>query len=94
METAQPAPAAASVRRRKPLAFARCCGRYLRDFENTPAPDARIAHALALQRFRAGDADYLLATWHPRSTRPNVEFEPGGHKWLGLEVRGHRAIDA
>ena len=37
--------------------------------------------------------DYLLATWHP-STRPDVlDFEPDA-RWLGLEVRSHRALDA
>lgn len=35
-------------------------------------------------------ADHLLATWHP-STRPaTLEFDAGA-KWLGLEVRSHRA---
>jgi SEC-C motif-containing protein len=38
-------------------------------------------------------ADYLMRTWHP-STRPaEVTFDPGV-KWLGLEVRAHRQIDA
>jgi len=38
--------------------------------------------------------DYLLATWHA-STRPSTiaPNEPG-LKWLGLEVRGHRIVDA
>ncbi|MCC2676443.1 MAG: hypothetical protein K0R58_3390 [Ramlibacter sp.] len=39
------------------------------------------------------DADYLLATWHPSQRPPSVEFEPGV-KWLGLDVRDHRVIDA
>lgn len=35
-------------------------------------------------------ADYLLATWHP-STRPEaLDFDVGA-KWLGLQVRAHRA---
>ena len=39
------------------------------------------------------DAAYLLATWHT-STRPaRVEFEPG-LRWLGLQVRAHRLLDA
>jgi SEC-C motif-containing protein len=42
--------------------------------------------------FVRGQADYLLATWHP-STRPaTLELEPGV-KWLGLEVRRHRRLD-
>lgn len=80
--------------RGRPLPLARCCGRYLADFEGTPAPDAQ---ALMRSRYTAHvlcDAGYVLATWHV-ATRPdaNVEFEPGTH-WLGLEVRDHRVSDA
>jgi SEC-C motif-containing protein len=56
------------------------------------------AGAEALMRSRydafvACDEAHLLATWHP-STRPaRVDFAPGA-KWLGLEVRGHRLVDA
>ncbi len=39
------------------------------------------------------DATWLLATWHA-STRPaQLDFESGA-RWLGLEVRRHRPIDA
>ena len=38
-------------------------------------------------------AHYLLATWHT-STRPAaLDFEPG-LRWLGLQVRSCRQIDA
>jgi SEC-C motif domain protein len=36
--------------------------------------------------------DYLLATWHPDTRPPGVEFEPGV-KWLGLDVRWQRQQD-
>lgn len=42
--------------------------------------------------FVLADADYLLATWHPRTRPTQVEFDAGA-KWLGLEVREHRRID-
>jgi SEC-C motif-containing protein len=43
--------------------------------------------------FVLGRVDYLKSSWHT-STRPNdLALEPGV-KWLGLEVRSHRAIDA
>ena len=43
--------------------------------------------------FVLGRRDYLLATWHV-STRPaDIAFEPA-IKWLGLEVRSHRELDA
>jgi SEC-C motif-containing protein len=39
-----------------------------------------------------GLRDYLLETWHP-STRPaTLDADPGGTKWLGLEVRAHRRL--
>jgi SEC-C motif domain protein len=56
------------------------------------------ATAEALMRSRyaayeAGDTEWLLASWHP-STRPaTLELEPGT-KWLGLEVRDHKIVDA
>lgn len=38
--------------------------------------------------------DYLLQTWHA-STRPaTLEAQPPGLRWLGLEVRRSRIIDA
>ena len=44
--------------------------------------------AFVLQR-----RDHLLATWHA-STRPEtLEFEPQA-RWLGLQVRSHRVLDA
>lgn len=81
---------------KKPLTLAQCCGRYVGHFDDTPAPDAEslmrsryTAHALC-------DARYLVDTWYI-ATRPSadleLELEPGT-KWLALEVRDHRVIDA
>lgn len=77
--------------RGKPLPFAQCCGRYLGS--DTPAPDAPSLMRSRYTAFVLGDEPYLLATWHA-STRPaEVKTEPGT-KWLGLEVREQREIDA
>jgi SEC-C motif-containing protein len=38
-------------------------------------------------------ADYLLATWHASHRPASIDFDPGA-KWLGLEVRNHRQLDA
>ncbi|MBL0917314.1 MAG: hypothetical protein IBJ14_01280 [Hydrogenophaga sp.] len=71
--------------------FPACCGRYLGT--GTPAPDAESLMRSRYTAFVRGDVPHLLATWHA-STRPaTLELEPGV-KWLGLEVRAHRAIDA
>jgi SEC-C motif domain protein len=56
------------------------------------------ATAEALMRSRyaayeAGDVDWLLASWHP-STRPATLELESATKWLGLEVRDHKVIDA
>jgi SEC-C motif-containing protein len=53
------------------------------------------AEALMRSRYAAFaslDRDWLLATWHA-STRPReLALEPS-IKWLGLDVKSHRAID-
>ncbi|WP_101048925.1 YchJ family protein [Macromonas nakdongensis] len=76
----------------RPLAWSACCGRHVDAFERCPAPDAEALMRSRYSAFVHGQADYLLATWHP-STRPaTLELEPGV-KWLGLEVRRHRRLD-
>jgi SEC-C motif-containing protein len=72
------------------LAFAQCCGPWL---EGAPAPDAQALMRSRYAAFVREDAAYLLVTWHPGTRPATVEFEPGV-KWLGLEVRMHRVLDA
>ena len=79
--------------RKRPLSFARCCGPFLSDFAHRPAPDAEALMRSRYCAFVLQDAEYLLATWHPRTRPSEVGFEPG-LKWLGLELREHRVIDA
>ena len=53
------------------------------------------AEALMRSRYDAfvrRDAAHLLATWHPSTRPPSIEFDPAV-KWIGLDVREHRAID-
>ena len=42
--------------------------------------------------FVVQDAAYLVATWHPSTRPPAIDFEQG-LKWLGLQVREHRVLD-
>jgi SEC-C motif-containing protein len=70
------------------LALADCCGRYLDQGES--APDAESLMRSRYSAFVLQRADYLRATWHA-STRPQALDFDAGAKWLGLEVRSHRA---
>ena len=77
--------------RGQPLAWANCCARYLA--HETPAPDAESLMRSRYSAFVLARADYLLATWHSSQRPATIEFDPGV-KWLGLEVRHHRVLDA
>ncbi len=76
----------------KPLAPAACCGRYLDAWEQA-APDAESLMRSRYTAFVRERADYLLATWHASRRPPSLDFD-AGVRWLGLEVRGHRLLDA
>ena len=86
-----PCPCGRTDARGKPMPLAACCGRYL-DHE-TLAPDAEHLMRSRYSAFVLERVDYLNASWHA-STRPiDLTLEPDV-KWLGLEVRSHRVIDA
>lgn len=76
--------------RGQPLGFAACCGRFIDDFDTTPAPDAQALMRSRYSAFVLERADYLRATWH-LSTRPadDLCFD-SSTRWLGLDVRSHR----
>ncbi|MDY0107045.1 MAG: YchJ family metal-binding protein [Giesbergeria sp.] len=80
----------AGARQALPRTRADCCGRYIDHWDDAPAPDAESLMRSRYTAFVNERADYLRATWHA-STRPaRIDFEPGA-RWLGLEVRAHRA---
>lgn len=83
-----PCPCARLSPRRKPLAYADCCGRYIGHFDTSPAPDAESLMRSRYSAFVLGQADYLRATWHS-STRPATLALDADSRWLGLQVRGH-----
>lgn len=68
-----------------------CCGALHR------GAIADTAEALMRSRYSAyvlKRADYLLATWHPGARPPALDLDDGAGgatKWLGLEVKAHRA---
>jgi SEC-C motif-containing protein len=88
-----PCPCGRTDTRGRALPLAQCCGRYLSDVTGTPAPDAESLMRSRYTAYVLNDVAYLLATWH-RSTRPATLDPEPGTKWLGLEVRDHRVMDA
>jgi SEC-C motif-containing protein len=56
-------------------------------------PDAQALMRSRYEAYAALDRDWLLATWHP-STRPAQLELDAAIKWLGLDVKDHRVIDA
>jgi SEC-C motif domain protein len=78
---------------RKPLGLVDCCGRFIDHFEDAPAPDADALMRSRYTAFVLQLADYLLATWHASQRPMTIEFD-AAVKWLGLEVRQHRVLDA
>lgn len=78
---------------KKPLDFAGCCGRFIDHFETLPAPDAESLMRSRYTAFVLERADYLLATWHVSRCPPSIDFD-ADVKWLGLDVRSHRMLDA
>ena len=93
MHTDAPCPCGRTDLRARPLAYCACCGRYLEHLVDVPVPDAESLMRSRYSAFVREDATWLLATWHA-STRPaQLDFE-SGVRWLGLEVRRHRPIDA
>ena len=89
----RPCPCGRTDRRDKPIAFSLCCGRYLDDFDRTPAPDAESLMRSRYSAFVLERGEYLLATWHASKRPASIEFEPGV-KWLGLDVRARSVLDA
>lgn len=73
------------------LPYARCCGRYVDDFENTPAPDAESLMRSRYSAFVLGRSDYLLQTWDAAHRPPVLELDEGT-KWLGLRVCASRLL--
>ena len=76
-----------------PAAYAACCGRWHAGPLHLQAPDAATLMRSRYSAYVRGLMDYLLATWHP-STRPaDRPADDTATRWLGLEIKYHRAQD-
>lgn len=73
------------------LAYGQCCGSL---HQGKKAENAEQLMRSRYSAFVMQNTDYLRRTWH-ESTRPTQEelVADPKTKWLGLEVRHHRAID-
>jgi SEC-C motif domain protein len=92
-QPSRPCPCGRLSDSKKPLSLADCCGCFIDHFEDTPAPDAETLMRSRYSAFVLQRADYLLATWHASHRPLTIDFDPDV-KWLGLDVRQHRVLDA
>ena len=77
-----------------PPAYADCCGRYHAGPLHLQAPTAEALMRSRYSAFVRGDRPYLLATWFADTRPADLEPDPPGLRWLGLEVRRHVVQDA
>ena len=75
------------------LALAACCGRWHAGPLHLQAPDAQALMRSRYTAYVLDRLDYLRDTWHPDTRPATLEPNPPGLRWLGLEVRAHRAVD-
>ena len=76
-----------------PARYADCCGRFIDHWPQQPAPDPERLMRSRYTAFVRGQADYLRATWHPDHRPASIDLD-AQTRWLGLEVRRARLIDA
>ncbi|TXS95935.1 YchJ family protein [Parahaliea maris] len=65
--------------------YSACCGRFI-DSEEC-APTAEQLMRSRYTAFARGEADYLLATWHPATRPSRVRLDPA-QRWIGLRILG------
>ena len=91
--TAHACPCGRVDAKKRAVAYADCCGRFVDHFSDAPAPDAEHLMRSRYSAFVLERADYLLATWHSSKRPASLDFDAGA-KWLGLEVREHKSTGA
>lgn len=76
------------------LALADCCGRYHAGPLHLQAPDALALMRSRYSAYVLDRLDYLRATWDASRCPVDLSVNEPGLRWLGLEIRLHRVIDA
>lgn len=74
-----------------PLSYGACCGRWLEpSAQAATPPNAETLMRSRYSAFVLERATYLLESWVASHRPESIAFDPGV-KWLGLDVRAHRA---
>ena len=81
------------LQQKRVLNFAKCCARYLDHFHTVAAPDAESLMRSRYSAFVLEREDYLKATWAEQQRPESVDFDRAT-KWLGLEIKACRDLDA
>lgn len=76
------------------LTLADCCGRYHAGALHLQAPDALALMRSRYSAFVLNRLDYLRDTWDAARCPADLSVNEPGLRWLGLEIRHHRVIDA
>lgn len=63
--------------------YGTCCAPYHRGLRKPPTAEALMRSRYSA--FALGEADYLLATWHPSTRPPSLDLDPD-QRWTHLEV--------
>ncbi|MEU0413710.1 YchJ family metal-binding protein [Streptomyces griseorubiginosus] len=66
-----------------PETYDACCGRFHRG--GAAAPTAEALMRSRYSAFVRLEREYLLRTWHPRTSPGSLELDPG-MRWTGLEI--------
>jgi SEC-C motif-containing protein len=74
--------------------YADCCGRWHAGPLQLQAPTPQALMRSRYSAYVLGLHDYLLATWHPGTCPATLDPPPPGLRWLGLQVRAERLLDA
>ncbi len=75
------------------LTYAACCGRWHAGPQHLQAPDAEALMRSRYSAYVLCLADYLQATWHPRTRPATLSLDEHGLRWLGLMVKRHERVD-
>lgn len=75
-------------------AYAGCCGRWHAGALHLEAPSPEALMRSRYGAYVLGLDGYLLDTWHPDTRPAALEPRPPGLRWLGLELRAERLLDA